>query len=229
MFLLPYSHPPKYSDRRLPPIRPTDRRIPTDLGNLSNSNSPRVRFNLKPIHFPVEIDDFPATRFRERSPSDPLVSFGSFLTDQRRVRFRSSSIESNDNVLLTIDDERQEARTSSGLGFEAGVGLGLGVGIRHTCSKSGSVQDPDLLQDFNSNPEKTPENSFGAKKMNRKQFRSPDDRGSKGRTLPRVQTLPSGGFYRLQRPCDDVVSCHVYTLRKILQETFFCWHRDLNP
>ena len=123
--MLPYSHPPKYSDRRLPPIRPTDRRIPTDLGNLSNSNSPRVRFNLKPIHFPVEIDDFPATRFRERSPSDPLVSFGSFLTDQRRVRFRSSSIESNDNVLLTIDDERQEARTSSGLGFEAGVGLGL--------------------------------------------------------------------------------------------------------
>jgi hypothetical protein len=96
-----FSHPQKYSERRFPPSRSSssERRIlstdlgsfSTDLGNFSTSpserrilptdlgtSSPRVRFNLKPIHFPTEferIENFPPPRFRERSPSDPLVSF----------------------------------------------------------------------------------------------------------------------------------------------------------
>jgi hypothetical protein len=44
------------------------------------------------------MDDFPAARFRERSPSDPLITLSSYLTDHRKVRFRSSSVESNDDI-----------------------------------------------------------------------------------------------------------------------------------
>jgi hypothetical protein len=85
-----------------------------------------------------------------------------------------------------------------------------------TSSKSGSTgsnnYEPSPLRDFTTPADKLTGSGSGAKKPNRKQFRPPDDRGSKGRTLPRVHTLPSGGFYRLQRPCDDVVSLYNYNL-----------------
>ena len=195
-------------DRRYSHTRPSELRPQIELGNPLTSSfgnpvtssfgnpatsSPRVRFNLKPIHFPVELEqlqDFPSARyrerFRERSPSDPLISFSSYLTEDRgdrRVRFRSSSVESQDDVLSNVDH------------------------VQHTCSKSQSnnnFQNATLPRDLDR------DNNFveGAKNLSRRQFRNSDQpKVSRGRTLPRVCTLPSGGFSYLQRPLsEDVVN-----------------------
>ena len=184
----------------------------SSFGNPATS-SPRVRFNLKPIHFPVELEhlqDFPSARyrerFRERSPSDPLISFSSYLTEDRscsssvdrRVRFRSSSVESQDDVLSNVDH------------------------VQHTCSKSQSnnnFQNAALPQDVDQ------DNNFvhGAKNFSRRQFRNSDQKVSRGRTLPRVCTLPSGGFSYLQRPSsEDVVNIDIYSLGRLFESIMFC-------
>ena len=54
-------------------------RLPRPLSDhlANSSSSPRVRFNLEPMHFEfsdVEDDDQMAFKLRDRSPSDPLIS-----------------------------------------------------------------------------------------------------------------------------------------------------------
>ena len=149
------------------------------------------------------------------------------MTDDRsdrKVRFRSSSVESQDDVLSTIDENRRlfnEVDKNHRLFNESDknhrqqlidVDENNRRHIQHTCSKSQSGENFSSvkLKDFASVNEKLLSHDRvvpleNAKKSERKQFRPHEDRGSKGRTLPRVQTLPSGGFYKLQRPSDDVV------------------------
>ncbi len=138
--------------------------------------------------------------------------FSSYLTDDRadrKVRFRSSSVESQDDVLSTIDENRRlfnEIDENNRLMHE--VDEHHRRHVQHTCSKSQSGENFSSirLNDFSlANEKLLSHDRESAKKSERKQFRPHEDRGSKGRTLPRVQTLPSGGFYRLQRPSDDVV------------------------
>ena len=132
-----------------------------------------------------------------------LIGVNSLTT--KTVRFRSASVESNDDVLSTATNNNVSSTDSREF-------------VEHTCAKSqlgvggvGQQLEGSTFPEWTPSSEKllldkTGENVFGGKKSSRKQFRPQDIRGPKGRTLPRVQTLPSGGFYRLQRPCDDVVS-----------------------
>jgi hypothetical protein len=66
--------------------RPAQRPLSDNFTELS---SPRVRFNLEPMHFQisedeaeVSIEDLRPLKFRDRSPSDPLISFSATLDEQ---------------------------------------------------------------------------------------------------------------------------------------------------
>ena len=66
-------------------------RLPRPLSDhlANSSSSPRVRFNLEPMHFEfsdVEDDDQMAFKLRDRSPSDPLISLEETIDLRRYVR-----------------------------------------------------------------------------------------------------------------------------------------------
>ena len=65
-------------------------RLPRPLSDhlANSSSSPRVRFNLEPMHFEfsdVEDDDQMAFKLRDRSPSDPLISLEETIDLRRYV------------------------------------------------------------------------------------------------------------------------------------------------
>ena len=69
-------------------------RLPRPLSDhlANSSSSPRVRFNLEPMHFEfsdVEDDDQMAFKLRDRSPSDPLISLEETI-DLRRYVYSST-------------------------------------------------------------------------------------------------------------------------------------------
>ena len=75
-------------------------RLPRPLSDhlANSSSSPRVRFNLEPMHFEfsdVEDDDQMAFKLRDRSPSDPLISLEETIDLRRYVHsstFKSTFI-----------------------------------------------------------------------------------------------------------------------------------------
>ena len=64
------------------------------LSDHLSSASPRVRFNLEPMHFEFsDVDDIsedPTTSFklRDRSPSDPLISLGETIDLRNRLNIQ---------------------------------------------------------------------------------------------------------------------------------------------
>ncbi len=140
-----------YSERprRRPQRRPfSDTFVNVMSTSGSGGHSPRVRFNLEPIHFEAEDldqqrDDVLPLKMRERSPSDPLITFAGTLEEDgfhhrrgghesasaRRVRFKTSR---------------------SGAGGEP----------MHTCGKfsasSGVTSSIDLSNNSNSRPQQQP-------------------------------------------------------------------------
>ena len=84
------SHPPASA------LRLSSRPLSDHLS--SASASPRVRFNLEPMHFEFsDVDDIsedPTTfKLRDRSPSDPLISLGETIDLRNRLNICTIFVE----------------------------------------------------------------------------------------------------------------------------------------